>query len=142
MILRPYQVKLEQEITEAWRTHRNVAAVLPIGAGKTVLFSNILSKHVGASVAIAHRQELVGQMSLSLANFGLQHRIIAPKNVIRMIVGLHTSEFGKSFYNPSAPCAVAGVQTLIRRTDQLKKWSYQVTKWVTDECHHLLKENS
>jgi len=142
MKLFPFQVKLEQEVQEAWRTCDNVAAVLPTGGGKTFTFSSILSNHVGASCAIAHRQELVGQMSLSLAKFGLEHRIIAPKNVIRMITGLHVSELGKNFYNPNSPCAVAGVQTLIRRKEELKRWAYQVTKWVIDECHHITKHNS
>ena len=142
MQLRPYQAKIKQEIYDAWRTHDNVAAVLPTGAGKTVMFSSILHEHQGASCAIAHRQELVGQMSLSLAKFGLEHRVIAPKNVIRMIGNLHVSELGRNFCNPTAPCAVAGVQTLIRRQRQLKRWSYQVTKWITDECHHIIRDNS
>jgi len=141
--MRPYQIEIEKQIHEAWRTHSNVAAVLPTGAGKTVLFSNILHKHKGASVAIAHRQELVGQMSLSLGKFGVEHRIIAPNNVIKMITRLHASELGTTLYiQPGAPCAVAGVQTLIRRQSQLLNWAYQATLWVIDECHHVLRDNS
>jgi hypothetical protein len=43
------------------------------------------------------------------------HRIIGPHSVIKIIVGTHIAEVGKSFYVPSAPRAVAGVDTLVRR---------------------------
>jgi len=33
--LRPYQSELINNIHEAWKTHRNVMAVLPTGGGKT-----------------------------------------------------------------------------------------------------------
>ena len=142
MKLRKYQIDIEEKIYAAWKDYTNVGVVLPTGSGKTVLFSDIISKHRGASCVIAHRQELVGQMSLCLAEFGIKHRIIAPPAVIKMINRLHTIVLGKTYYDPSAPCAVASVQTVIRRKDQLKRWAYQVTLWVTDECHHLLDVNT
>jgi superfamily II DNA or RNA helicase len=141
MQLRSYQTKLTAEIYAAWSFVRNVLAVLPTGGGKTIAFSNILNQHNGASCAIAHRSELVSQMSLALAKFGVKHRIIGQKNLIKWIIQLHISELGKSFYNPVAPCAVASVDTIIRRQDDLKNWAEQVTLWVNDEVHHLQKDN-
>lgn len=141
MILRPYQEKLETAIDNSWLLVPNVLAVLPTGGGKTVLFSNIIRKHVGASCVIVHRQELVGQISLSLAKSGVYHKIIAPKNVIKWIVQTHMEELGKNFYDPSAPCAVAGVDTIINRKRELAGWFNQVTLWVIDEAHHLLAGN-
>jgi superfamily II DNA or RNA helicase len=141
MQLRPYQYKLTAEIYAAWSFVRNIIAVLPTGGGKTVTFSNIISQHNGASCAIAHRSELVSQMSVALAKFGIKHRIIGQKNLIRWITQLHTEEFGKSFYNFNAQCAVASVDTIIRRPEELKSWSNQVTLWITDEVHHLLADN-
>ena len=62
--LRGFQPELERKIYDAWGTGAmNVMAVAPTGGGKTVLFSKILHDESGASIAIAHRQELVSQMS-------------------------------------------------------------------------------
>ena len=140
--LRPYQRKLSDDIHDAWGAGaRNVLAVAPTGSGKTVLFSDTLAKHNGAGVAIAHRQELVGQISLSLASFGLRHRIVGPRNVIKLILDDQRTTFGRTFYDPNAPIAVAGVDTLIRRGSSLNGWMGQVTLWVGDEGHHWLAEN-
>lgn len=141
MQLRPYQAKLKTDIYNAWAVVPNVLAVLPTGGGKTVLFSDILKDHTPARVAIAHRQELVGQISLALARDGVRHSIIGPKNVIKFIVSTHMQEVGESFYDAGSPCAVAGVDTLLRRKDDLATWCSQVRLWVQDEAHHVLKDN-
>lgn len=146
---RPYQDKLITDIRTAWQQgHRNVLAVSPTGSGKTVTFSEILREHHGASCAIAHRQELVSQMSLALAKDGVRHRIIGPPDLIKWIIQLHTMKLGRDFYSPSAQCAVAGVDTIMSRLregsqhrEMLMRWMQQVTLWVTDEGHHLLKDN-
>jgi superfamily II DNA or RNA helicase len=140
--LRDYQQKAYDNIQSSWgRGHKNVLAVLPTGAGKTVLFSKIILDHDGPSCAVAHRQELVSQISLSLARNGVRHRIIGPDKLIRNIVKIHLNEVGKSFYDPSSRCAVAGVDTLVRRGEPLKQWLNSVTLWVMDEAHHVLKAN-
>jgi superfamily II DNA or RNA helicase len=115
--------------------------VLPTGAGKTVLFSDILKEHTGSSCAIAHRQELVSQISLALARDGVRHRIIGPKSVVKLCVNLHMSEVGRSYYDPSASCGVAGVDTLVKRKSELQHWLNSVTLWVQDEAHHVLVGN-
>lgn len=140
--LRPYQSDLEFKILRSWQEGiKNILAVLPTGGGKTVIFAKVLRDHIGASCAIAHRQELVGQISLALARFGVRHRIIGRTKIIKRIVAKHIKETGHSYYDPAAQCAVAGVDTLIRRRKQLANWLPQVTKWVTDEAHHILKNN-
>ena len=50
-------------------------------------------------------------------------------------------EVGASFYDAGSPCAVAGVDTLLRRKDDLETWCGQVTLWVQDEAHHVLEAN-
>lgn len=114
----------------------------------TVIFSEAINLHNGASVAIAHRQELVGQMSLALARDGVRHRVIAPTPLIKAIVGMHTEELGRDYYNPSARCAVAGVDTIIswsketsKQHVEMMRWANQVSLWVCDEAHHLLRSN-
>lgn len=148
MQLRPYQIEMRQQIAAAWPTAKAVMAVLPTGSGKTVLFSSELADHHGSSVAIAHRQELVGQMSLALARYGVKHRIIAPTNVVRGIIQQHIAELGKDFYNPSAQCAVAGVDTIISWAKETSpqyhaftRWAANVTYAVCDEGHHCLVTN-
>ena len=140
--LRPYQAKAKQDIYSAWdQGFVNVLAVLPTGAGKTVLFSDIIHDHQGASCAIAHRQELVSQISLALARDKVRHRIIGPKSVVKLCVNLHMLELGASYYDPSSTCAVAGVDTLVRRGDELNGWLESVTLCVQDEAHHVLESN-
>lgn len=140
--LRPYQSQAKNDIYAAWNAGAvNVLAVLPTGAGKTVTFSDILHDHQGASCAIAHRQELVAQISLALARDRVRHRIIGPKSVVKLCVNIHMAEIGASYYDPSAPCAVAGVDTLVRRGDELANWLQSVTLWVQDEAHHVLAAN-
>lgn len=137
---RQYQQDLINNIYGAWNSGaKNVLGVLPTGGGKTWIFSKIIADHNGPAVVIAHRQEIVVQISLSLAKHGVRHKIIAPINVIKLINKLHMEKLGKSFYHPSAPVAVAGVDTLIRR--DLNSWKDTVTLWVQDEAHHVLKEN-
>ena len=142
MILSPTQGIFKNDIYNAWDAgHKNVLGVSPTGSGKTVVFSDILKDHSGSSCAIAHRQELVTQISLALARDDVPHRIIGPNNVVKLAVNIHMAECGTSYYNPSAPCAVAGVDTLIRRKDNLANWLNSVTKWVQDEAHHVLLKN-
>lgn len=140
--LRPYQAKAKQDIYDAWNQgFVNVLAVLPTGSGKTVLFSDIIHDHKGASCAIAHRQELVSQISLALARDKVRHRIIGPKSIVKLCVNLHMLEIGASYYDPSSTCAVAGVDTLVRRADELTDWLNSVTLCVQDEAHHVLESN-
>jgi len=138
--LRPYQAELKDATYQAWAGGaRNVLAVLPTGGGKTVLFASVLGEHRGPTVAIAHRQELVGQIALALARERIRHKVIAPDAVIRNIVAVQMIELGASYYDPGAPCAVAGVDTLIRRKED--PWTRSVGMWVIDEGHHVLRAN-
>jgi superfamily II DNA or RNA helicase len=136
--LRPYQSDLKVGIDSVWEQGGTPIGVLPTGAGKTVVFARILAEHDGAAVVIAHRRELVGQISLALAREGVTHRIIAPNTTIRAIVRQNTEELGRSYYSPAADIAVASVDS-IRRAPE--KWRERVTLWVIDEGHHVLRAN-
>src|SRR5277367_2927978 len=103
MKLRPYQQKIVKDIYNSWgASTKNVCVQLATGAGKTVIFSNIIAEHKGASIAIAHRSELLGQISLTLNLNNIQHNIIAQKSTIKEMLALHFAEHGKSLYNPHA----------------------------------------
>ncbi len=139
--LRPYQQKLEDEIDAAWGAGaRTVMAISPTGSGKTVLFTNVLARERGASAAIAHRRELVTQMSLALARNGVRHRVIGPKSVARDAASIHLDELGRSYIDPNARCGVVGIDSLPSLNER-DPWLLQVQTWVGDEGHHFLREN-
>lgn len=141
MKLRPYQQDLHDAIADAWaRGHSNVLAVLPTGGGKTVTFSHIVKEEIGASIVLAHRAELVSQMSLALAREGVRHRIIGPLSLIRLCVNGHINELSTSYYDANAKTGVASVQSVVANKT-CADWFGQVKLWVHDEAHHLLKDN-
>lgn len=140
MNLYPYQSKLVADIYEQWRIYQNVCAVAATGSGKTVVFSHIARELDVPTCAIAHRKELVSQMSLAFARNGVRHRIIAQNSTIRNCVQIHMNALQRSFYDANAPVAVAGVDTLIRM-DPNTPWFKTVRLWIMDETHHLLRDN-
>ena len=126
---------------ELMRGAKAVLGVVPTGGGKTVEMGHLFSEHDGCSIGIAHRQQLIWQMSLALGRFGLPHRIIGGNSLVKQIVGLQMRKLGRSFYNPQARIGVAGVDTLARKTLTSDPWFNQITLWQTDEAHHCQKEN-
>jgi len=141
MNLRPYQQKMHDDINAAWaKGHRNVLAVLPTGGGKTVTFSRIVREEAGASIVLAHRAELVAQISLALAREGVRHRVIGPQALTRLCVRGHLEEGLPSFYHADAKTAVGSVQSILTNKDPAS-WFRQVKLWIHDEAHHLLANN-
>lgn len=139
---RDYQLKMKAEIYEAWRAgKRNVLAVAPTGSGKTHLKASIFSECKVPGVAIAHRQELTGQISEAVAEAGVYHRLICSEPVLKFIVQQQIKKFGQSFIHHQSPMAVAGVDTLNLRADKLVQWCNQVKIWDIDEAHHVLDGN-
>jgi DNA repair protein RadD len=142
--LRPFQAELERRVYEAWNAGAaNVMPVAATGSGKTVVLSKVLYDEPGASIAIAHRQELVSQISIALARNGVRHRIAGAKKgspLIRVISALQVAELGYSFFDPNAKTGVGGVDTIIRM-DADDPWFKQVRLMVQDEAHHVLKAN-
>lgn len=146
VILRPFQQELKHEIYSAWsRGQKNVMAVLSTGGGKSVVISDIILDGVNAGMnqpVIAHRNELVSQMSMHIARRGIPHRIVGPNNIVSQIIKLHRKKFnGRSYVNHSARTSVVGVDTLVSRKDDLAAWALQQDRWVIDENHHVLRAN-
>lgn len=139
----PFQDSLKRCVYAEYQAgHRNVMAVCPTGGGKTVVMGSIAHEYEGHGVSIAHRSELVGQMSLALAREGKAHDIIAPDAVIRSIVAIHKMILNRSFYNARANWKVASVDTIDRRSHEFhRSWTRQVGMVHTDEGHHVLAEN-
>jgi superfamily II DNA or RNA helicase len=112
--------------------------VLPTGGGKTVIFSRLVADFGAPVVVIAHRKELVSQISRSLAAEGVTHRVIAPRETVRMIASANSRAFGQAYISPTAPVGVAGVDSL-GRVDE--RWAASIKLVVQDEAHHMLQAN-
>lgn len=138
---RPDQFQFIGDVHQAWNQGaQNVVGVASTGFGKTVCLGYLVEQHQGASCVVAHRQELVGQISMMLARYGVRHNIIAADATRRAIAAAHVAELGACYYTPSAPAAVAGIDTLVR-ADGLEQWAQQVTLVINDEGHHVLAGN-
>lgn len=142
MPARNYQNQIADQTMDAWNAgRRNVLMVMPTGAGKTFTKTMVVSRARLVTVCIAHRQELVLQISESLAAAGIYHRIIAPPGVVKFCTMRHVQKFGRSYFNANADVACAGVRTLTRRQDQLRTFIPRVRLWDIDEAHHVLPGN-
>lgn len=138
---RYYQQALIDDVMSFWaRGGRNCLGVLPTGGGKTFVFSRIASLVGMAVCAIAHRGELVTQISAALAREGVRHRIVGPAALARQCTAAHLDELKRDFVEPNARIVVAGVDTLIK-TSPSEAWLQQIGLWIQDEAHHVLQDN-
>lgn len=141
---RPYQDQSMARVFSAWNQGHHHLEVLPTGGGKSVIVSGIAQMVMQSGMSqcvIAHRTELVTQMSGHLAKRGIDHRIIAPRNVVAATTAEHRRNHGRSFVNPSAKTSVGGVDTIRARKADLTDWAKSIDRWTIDEAHHVLTRN-
>ena len=123
--LRKYQQKLVDDARQSLADgNKSVLLVAPTGGGKTIMLSYICKKAVlkGKRVLIiAHRQELLEQISGALTQFKIKHGFIA--------AGLNEN-------NDSVQ--VASAQTLVRRLAKAPAFDLIII----DEAHHAAKGNT
>lgn len=83
--LRKHQIEAKHKIYEAWNLYDSVMLQMPTGTGKTYLFSSIVNdllssykeKHKDIHILIvAHRAELLEQISATLSRFKIPHGFI------------------------------------------------------------------
>lgn len=124
--LRPYQNKLIEDLRGAFASgKKKPLAVAPTGAGKTVLFSYMTK---GASekglhiLILAHREELLFQISETLEMFNCQHGFIMPGNII----------------DPTQKVQVGSVFTVLNKIGKFKAPDLIIV----DEAHHFSTGNS
>jgi DNA repair protein RadD len=146
--LRPYQQTLADEVRLAYRMGFQCPLVVAsTGAGKTVLFSYI-TFHAAARgtpvIAAAHRKEIIRQISLSFAKFGIEHDVIAPQPLRRSIMAAQFKAFGRSFVKVGARVMVGSVQTLVTRFDaidaNLARAGGKAPLIIMDEGHHVVED--
>lgn len=146
--LRRFQQRLKDDVNGAYLGDAMAVMMqLSTGGGKTVIMGSFAKDHIASpwnhhfpgGVSIAHRGELLSQMSMQLAREEVPHGLIASEKVIKGIVAAHVEEFGRTFYNARSPWRVASVDTIGRR--DLAGWASTVGMVHIDEAHHVLKDN-
>lgn len=121
---------------------RNVMVVIPTGGGKTVCMGDMARHHNGWGVSMAHRKELVGQISKAFAREGIVHSVAAPKATVADIQTEHFEEFGRSFINQNkADWTIASVDTVKSKNSDWGDRFKRSTLGVIDEGHHALRLN-
>lgn len=136
--LRDYQQDLFERAQQSFRAgNKHPLIQLVTGGGKSALLAKICQGSIDKgtpTMAVAHRRELISQLSCALAKFGVKHCIVATPDVIAEIRRLHIADFGWPMIDQNSPVMVASVQTLVRRFDKLP---HEPKLIITDEGHHL-----
>lgn len=126
--LRPYQQHLKEEIFEAWQFYYKLMLQLPTGTGKTVLFSSIIKDLAAVPntkiLIVAHRKELVEQISTWLDRFQVEHGVI--------ISGRKR--------NLDNSIQVASIQTYTNKANQALMDSFSPDFIIIDEAHHTVAQ--
>lgn len=118
-----------------------ICVVAPTGAGKTVITSAVIQALRGQPQAvIAHRRELVTQMSTTLARNGIVHGIVGSAGTLRAAQQAHCEELGRPWIDQRASVRVCGIDTLVRLPES-DPWLPTVRAAHIDEGHHLLIGN-
>ena len=137
MRLHDFQQQIINETLQAIAARKNPLIVSPTGSGKTVMFCELLRLCNCPSFVIAHRQEILSQISLRLAQQKINHNLLAAKSSVREIIKLHINAVGRSYISTTSPVTVASVDLLARR--QHCRPNIQLV--VIDEAHHVLRKN-
>jgi len=121
--LRPYQGQLLADIRMAFLAHKRVVAVMPTGAGKGQTIAAVIAAALAKgrrAMVVAHRAELVAQLSATVTSWGIKHGVIAPGHPMT-----------------DDACQVGSVQTVVRRFNKLAAPDLIIV----DEAHHLVCGN-
>lgn len=145
LIMRPYQQDAIDNVYVEWaRGKRFVVLVMPTGSGKAACLCEVarIEADRGQRVLItAHRQELITQLSTTLARNGLRHQVIAAATTVKYAVRLHMETVGKCFVDPNARVFVASVQSMkAENVTNLAAFGDKLTI-IGDEFHHYTKQS-
>lgn len=143
--MRPYQAKAINDVYQCWKDGKQfVVLVMPTGSGKSATLCEIarIERDSGQVLLIlAHRRELITQLSHTLARNGLMHNILAATNTVKAAHRQQIAEFGKSFVTPTSKVFVGSVQSIKPETIvNFSKYKDKLTM-IQDEFHHATKKS-
>ena len=120
--LRPYQNEIIKSLRTTLSNHRRTILCAPTGAGKTIMFTYMISEHLkrgGNVLVLTHRTELLKQAGSSFEKFGLSPEYIVSGSKPDLNSSLH----------------VCMVETLERRKEAYIDFIESKTLVVIDEAH-------
>jgi len=143
--LRPYQEKLITDVYAEWDAgNQYVVMVSATGSGKSMTLTEIVKRERDRGqyvLVLAHRQELITQLSDTMARMEVHHAIIAARSAIKFATRLHMENYGSNFYDPNSRVIVASVQSMRpAKVAELAQLGGRLTV-VQDEAHHATKKS-
>lgn len=143
--LRPYQEKLVKDTYQQWDAGKQfVAMVSATGSGKSMTLTAIVAKERDRGqyvLVLAHRQELITQLSDTMGRMEIRHQVIAANKVVRFAAKQSMENHGVNYVDPNARVMVASVQSMREaKIADLAKLGDKLTV-VQDEFHHATKKS-
>lgn len=140
-VLRDYQQDMLSRLEKAWKRYRSVMVQMPTGTGKTHLMAEVIKNlsvenselssvasririknyDTGGVLVVAHRRELIEQISQTLDDFSVEHGLIVSGKTI----------------DDAKRVQVASIQTLAKRLNHTKL-AFEFSLIIIDEAHHAL----
>lgn len=126
MTPRPYQSQCIDAVSAGWKEFRKQLAVLPTGAGKTIIFSFLAARNSGNTLILAHREELIQQAWDKL------------RSATGIVAGIEKAADRASL---NTRVVIASVQTLMNESRR-QRWPHDhFDLLVVDEAHHALADS-
>lgn len=131
--LREHQADAKKKIYEAWRKYNSVMLQMPTGTGKTYLFTSIINDLVRTYkeakqeiniLVVAHRMELLDQISETLNKFGIPHGFIQ---------GTREQHLWRRVQ-------VGSIMSLLTEKNILNTQRQRFDYIIVDEAHHSLSD--
>ncbi|MGB4825624.1 MAG: DEAD/DEAH box helicase [Leuconostoc mesenteroides] len=143
--LRPYQEKLVKDAYHQWDAGKQfVAMVSSTGSGKSMTLTAIVAKERDRGqyvLVLAHRQELITQLSDTMGRMEIRHQVIAANKVVRFAAKQSMENHGVNYVDPNARVMVASVQSMREaKIADLAKLGNKLTV-IQDEFHHATKKS-
>ncbi len=131
--LREHQIEAKGKIFDAWDKYDSVMLQMPTGTGKTYLFTSIVNDLLAAYkeahrdihiLVVAHRMELLDQISATLSRFGIAHGFIQ---------GAREQHLWKRVQ-------VASIMSLLTERNYYNTLRLKFDYIIVDEAHHSLAD--
>lgn len=123
----------------AWSAgYKNVLNQIPTGGGKTLVAAELIQLMPGKKLVVAHKRELIVQMSCAIARYGIRHDVVGPSGTRKAVAAAHARKLGNLFLSPKANVLVGSPQSFANVDDRLLS---NVAGFIVDEAHHIQEGN-